>query len=226
MDLLKSRERHFLFEANVGAGLPIISTLKDLLASGDTVTRIEGIFSGTLSHLFNNLDGSRPFSTLVQEALELGYTEPDPREDLSGKDVARKLLILARQMGLKMDLRDVHTENLVPRNLRSGRLTKHFFRLYAGHDAGMQERVRRAAEHDCVLRYVGTVQGRAASAGVKEIPRRHLLASGRGSDNIVAFTTHRYARTPLVVQGPGAGADVTAMGVFSDLLKLLHYLPR
>lgn len=225
-DLVRSTQTHFLYEANVGAGLPVISTLNDLLASGDSIVKIEGILSGTLSHLFNRFDGTMPFSALVQEALELGYTEPDPREDLSGNDVARKLLILAREVGLKMDLRQVRTENLVPRALRGGVLPGGFFGAYSGQDAAMERRYHMAREHDAVLRYVGVLQGRAAFAGIREIPRGHLLAAARGSDNIVAFSTHRYARTPLVVQGPGAGADVTAMGVFSDLLKLLHYLPR
>lgn len=225
-DLMKIRQKYFLYEANVGAGLPIISTLNDLIASGDTIVKIEGIFSGTLSHLFNHYDGGVRFSTLVQEAMELGYTEPDPREDLSGKDVARKLLILARQVGLRMDLQHIRVENLVPRPLRGGALPKEFFTTYGTHDAAMKRRLLTANERGCVLRYVGVLQGKAASAGIREIPRQHLLASARGSDNIVAFTTHRYARSPLVVQGPGAGAEVTAMGVFSDLLKLLHYLPQ
>jgi bifunctional aspartokinase / homoserine dehydrogenase 1 len=226
VDLLRARQRYFLYEANVGAGLPVISTLKDLLAGGDTITRIEGIYSGTLSHLFNHYDGTMPFSGLVQEAMELGYTEPDPREDLSGEDVARKLLILARELGLTMDVREVHVENLVPRPLRGGKFPKGFFAAFRKYDAAMKNRFDDAANNNAVLRYVGIVQGRAASAGIRQVPCDHLLASARGSDNIIAFTTHRYARTPLVVQGPGAGTDVTAMGVFSDLLKLLHYLPQ
>ncbi|MBI5527320.1 MAG: bifunctional aspartate kinase/homoserine dehydrogenase I [Deltaproteobacteria bacterium] len=225
-ELMKARQKLFLYEANVGAGLPIISTLNDLIASGDRVVRIEGILSGTLSHLFNHYDGVRPFSGLVREALELGYTEPDPRDDLSGGDVARKLLILARQLGLQMDLRQIRAENLVPRSLRGGPLTDGFFDRYAAHDAALKRRLDRARAHGAVLRYVGVLEGRAASAGIREVPAGHLFAATKGSDNIIAFTTDRYVRTPLVVQGPGAGADVTAMGVFSDLLKLLNWLPR
>jgi aspartokinase/homoserine dehydrogenase 1 len=224
-ELVKSRQKYFLYETNVGAGLPIISTLQDLIASGDHIVKIEGMFSGTLSHLFNYYDGSRPFSVLVKEALELRYTEPDPREDLSGGDVARKLLILARQIGLKMDMKDIKVENLVPLPLRSGKMSNEFFQRFAKYDDAIKKRLEKAQGHDSVLRYVGVLKGNKASAGIKEVPKNHMLASTKGSDNIIAFTTQRYSKTPLVVQGPGAGADVTAMGVFSDLLKLLHYLP-
>jgi aspartokinase/homoserine dehydrogenase 1 len=225
-ELMKSRQKYFLYETNVGAGLPIISTLQDLIASGDQIVKIEGMFSGTLSHLFNYYDGSTPFSVLVKEALELGYTEPDPREDLMGGDVARKLLILARQIGLKMDMNDIKVESLVPKPLRDGKFSGEFFRRYTKYDDIMKRRLDTARAHGSVLRYVGVLQGTKASAGIKEVPEHHMLASTKGSDNIIAFTTQRYSKTPLVVQGPGAGADVTAMGVFSDLLKLLHYLPR
>jgi len=226
MSLLESRKKHFLFEANVGAGLPIVSTLRDLIASGDDITRIDGILSGTLSYLFNNFDGTSPFSALVAEAHRSGFTEPDPREDLSGNDVARKLLILARMTGHKMDLRDVEVDSLVPKPLSGGPYSDRFLSAYARYDRQMAERFRKAASRGNVLRYVGTLEEGRARAGLKEFPRNHPVASAKGSDNVIAFTTTRYARTPLVVQGPGAGADVTAMGVFSDILKLLHYLPR
>jgi aspartokinase/homoserine dehydrogenase 1 len=225
-ELMKSRQKMFFYEANVGAGLPIISTLQDLIASGDQIIKIEGMFSGTLSHLFNHFDGSIPFSSLVDDALKLGYTEPDPREDLSGNDVARKLLILARQIGLKMDMNNIKVESLVPQPLRSGAFSKEFFKRYAKYDEAMKRRLEAAQARGSVLRYVALLEGSKASAGILEVPKNHMLASTKGSDNIIAFTTQRYSKTPLVVQGPGAGADVTAMGVFSDLLKLLHYLPQ
>ena len=225
-ELMKERQKYFLYETNVGAGLPIISTLQDLIASGDQIVKIEGMFSGTLSHLFNYYDGSRPFSTMVEEALGLGYTEPDPREDLSGGDVARKLLILARQIGLKMDMKDIGIENLVPKPLQTVKFSKSFFKQYAKFDDDMKQRLEKALAKGAVLRYVGVLKDGKASAGIQEVPKNHMLASTKGSDNIIAFTTQRYSKTPLVVQGPGAGADVTAMGVFSDLLKLLHYLPH
>jgi aspartokinase/homoserine dehydrogenase 1 len=226
MEALAARKRHFLFEANVGAGLPIVSTLRDLIASGDEIVRIEGILSGTLSYLFNTFDGSVPFSSLVAEAHRIGFTEPDPREDLSGQDVARKLLILGRQIGLKMDLDEVEVDSLVPPALARGKYTPRFLSGFARCDGDMAARVKRAASRGAVLRYVGTLENGRARAGLKEFPHNHPVASAKGSDNVIAFTTKRYARTPLVVQGPGAGADVTAMGVFSDVLKLLNYLPR
>src|SRR3954467_9833035 len=226
MEMLDQRKRHFLFEANVGAGLPVVSTLRDLISSGDEIVRIEGILSGTLSYLFNTFDGTTPFSALVRDAHRMGYTEPDPREDLSGQDVARKLLILARQIGLQMDLDEVQVDSLVPAPLARGKYSPAFLDAFARYDTTIAERVRRAAAHGAVLRYVGILERGRARAGLKEFPRQHPVASAKGSDNVIAFTTKRYARTPLVVQGPGAGADVTAMGVFSDILKLLHYLPR
>ncbi|HMF92640.1 MAG TPA: bifunctional aspartate kinase/homoserine dehydrogenase I [Vicinamibacterales bacterium] len=226
MEMIERRKRHFLFEANVGAGLPVVSTLRDLIASGDEIVRIEGILSGTLSYLFNTFDGTTPFSALVREAHRMGFTEPDPREDLSGQDVARKLLILGRQIGLKMDLDDVQVDSLVPSKLARGKYSAGFIGAFSRYDAAIADRVRRAASRDAVLRYVGTLERGRARAGLKEFPRLHPVASAKGSDNVIAFTTRRYSRTPLVVQGPGAGADVTAMGVFSDILKLLHYLPR
>ena len=226
MGMLERRKRHFLFEANVGAGLPIVSTLRDLIASGDEIVRIDGILSGTLSYLFNNFDGSVPFSALVREAHAMGFTEPDPREDLSGQDVARKLLILGRQIGLKMDLDEVKVDSLVPKPLARGAYTSDFLTALTRYDGEMTDRMKRAAARGNVLRYVGTLEKGKASAGLKQFPRTHPIASAKGSDNVIAFTTLRYSKTPLVVQGPGAGADVTAMGVFSDILKLLHYLPR
>lgn len=225
-NLLSERRKYFLYEANVGAGLPIISTLQDLVASGDSIQKIEGILSGTLSYLLNTYDGSGSFSELVREAHAVGFTEPDPREDLSGNDVARKLLILARQMGIRMEMKDIEVETLVPKKLRGGDFEKSFFDRYSIMDKAMAQRYATALAKGKVLRYVGVLEGGKARAGIAEFPRSHPLANTRGSDNIIAFTTERYARTPLVVQGPGAGAEVTAMGVFSDILKLLHYLPH
>ena len=226
MNLLRERQVYFFDEANVGAGLPVMSTIRDLIASGDVIKKVEGIFSGTLSFLFNNFDGATPFSELVQTAHSNALTEPDPRDDLSGEDVARKLLILARQTGSKIEISDVEVENLVPKKLAGGKFSPRFFTLLARRDLFMSARLNRARSRGAVLRYVGTLEGNRARAGIKEFPHDHPIAATKGSDNIIAFTTKRYAHTPLVVQGPGAGADVTAMGVFSDILKLLNYLPH
>ncbi|PYR47105.1 MAG: bifunctional aspartate kinase/homoserine dehydrogenase I [Acidobacteria bacterium] len=225
MELLARRDKHFLYEANVGAGLPIISTMRNLIASGDVVTKVEGIFSGTLSYLFNAFEGDVPFSSLVRDAHWKGLTEPDPRDDLSGQDVARKLVILARQTGSKMEIQDVQVDSLVPGHLAGGSFSPGFFSVLAEHDVEIGERLAHARSRGAVLRYVGTLGNGVARAELREIARDHPLAGTRGRDNVIAFTTKRYADTPLVVQGPGAGGDVTAMGVFSDVLKLLHHLP-
>ncbi len=225
MELMKKRQKYFLYEANVGAGLPVISTLGDLIASGDHIIKVEGIFSGTLSYIFNHFDGTKPFSSVLREAHELGYTEPDPRDDLSGDDVARKLLIVARHLGLRLDMKDIRFENLVPPSLRTEAFSTDMFSRFTRVDARMQQKLENARSRGAVLRYVGILEGHIAVAGLREMPLSHPFAGTKGSDNIIAITSHRYSRTPLVVQGPGAGADVTAMGVFSDILKLLHYLP-
>jgi bifunctional aspartokinase / homoserine dehydrogenase 1 len=225
-ELLAKHQKHFLYETNAGAGLPVISTLRNLIASGDVIAKIEGVFSGTLSYLFNTFDGTTPFSRLVRDAQRMGYTEPDPREDLTGQDVRRKLLILARQTGLKMELDDVAVDSLVPRHLADGPFSPQFYSAYAAYDADMADRLQRARARGAVLRYVGTIENGRARAEIREYPRDHSFAATKGADNIIAFTTNRYDPRPLVIQGPGAGADVTAMGVFSDIFKLLHYLPR
>jgi bifunctional aspartokinase / homoserine dehydrogenase 1 len=210
----------FRYEATVGAGLPIISTLRDLLDTGDEVFAVEGILSGTLAWLFNKYDGSRPFSALVREAHELGYTEPDPRDDLSGMDVARKLVILAREMGQDLTLDAVNVEGLVPEGLR-GVDRAAFFDQLDKLDAPMAARFEKAKREGRVLRYVAKLdREKGASVGLAELPGDHGFAHIRLTDNVVQFTTARYRDNPLVVQGPGAGPEVTAAGVFSDLLRI------
>jgi len=210
----------FRYEATVGAGLPVISTLRDLIDTGDELLAVEGIFSGTLAWLFNKFDGSVPFSALVRQARELGYTEPDPRDDLSGTDVARKLVILAREAGRDLSLADVSVENLVPESLR-GHGAEEFMARLDQLDAPIAARYAQAHAREHVLRYVARLgsDGRA-SVGVVELPRSHAFSNLRLTDNVVLFSTRRYRDNPLVVQGPGAGPEVTAAGVFADLLRV------
>ena len=210
----------FRYEATVGAGLPVISTLRDLLDTGDELLAVEGIFSGTLAWLFNKFDGSVPFSALVRQARELGYTEPDPRDDLSGTDVARKLVILAREAGRDLSLADVAVENLVPASMRAHDVAQ-FMAQLDQLDAPIAARYAQAQARDHVLRYVARLdRDGKASVGLVELPRTHAFANLRLTDNVVLFSTKRYSENPLVVQGPGAGPEVTAAGVFADLLRV------
>jgi len=215
---------HYLYETTVGAALPIIETLRDLVQTGDEIVEIEGILSGTLSYLFNSFDGTRSFSSLVAQARELGYTEPDPRDDLSGTDVARKVVILAREIGMVVELSDVALEGLVPEELTQGPVSE-FLAALPRYDTYMEERRRAAAAKGEVLRFVGRV-GRdgCASVALRSYPTTHPFARIQLTDNIVLFRTSRYNENPLVVQGPGAGREVTAAGVFADLLRLASYL--
>jgi aspartokinase/homoserine dehydrogenase 1 len=210
----------FRYEATVGAGLPIIQTLRDLLDTGDDVLAIEGVLSGTLAYLFNRYDGQVPFSVLVQEARAAGYTEPDPREDLNGMDVARKLVILGREMGTALELSSVTVEDLVPPEL-AGLSREGFLERLPELDRPLAGRVAAARLRGRVLRYVGRLdRSGAAAVGLVELPADHPFAHGQATDNIVRFTTSRYRERPLVVQGPGAGPEVTAAGIFADLLRI------
>ncbi|HET7757107.1 MAG TPA: bifunctional aspartate kinase/homoserine dehydrogenase I [Steroidobacteraceae bacterium] len=214
----------YLYEATVGAGLPVVHTLRDLRETGDEVRSIEGILSGTLAYLFNVYDGRKSFSDIVREARQRGYTEPDPREDLSGMDVARKLIILGREIGLELELADVAVESLVPAELRGGSIEEFMERL-PRYDDLMRQRFEAARARDQVLRYVGRLTAAGeASVGLIELPRSHAFANIALTDNVVRFATRRYCDNPLIVQGPGAGPEVTAGGVFADLLRLAAYL--
>jgi bifunctional aspartokinase / homoserine dehydrogenase 1 len=215
---------HYLYEATVGAGLPIIQTLRDLRETGDDITRIEGIFSGTLAYLFNVFDGREAFSSIVRAAKAKGYTEPDPRDDLSGMDVARKLIILAREMGLTLEMADVNVEGLVPKALEKCSVDEFMERL-PEFDATMATMLDDARRKKEVLRYVGRVDADGkATVGLMSLDARHAFANIALTDNVVRFATRRYCDNPLIVQGPGAGPEVTAAGVFSDLLRLSAYL--
>ncbi|XP_075520248.1 bifunctional aspartokinase/homoserine dehydrogenase, chloroplastic-like [Primulina tabacum] len=217
---------HYFYEATVGAGLPIISTLQGLLETGDKILRIEGIFSGTLSYIFNNFVGARAFSEVVKDAKEAGYTEPDPRDDLSGMDVARKVIILARESGLKLELSDIPVQTLVPEPLKDSASPELFLQQLSQFDVDLAKQRQEAEDAGEVLRYVGVVDvvNRKGTVELRRYKKEHAFAQLSGSDNIIAFSTQRYAKQPLIVRGPGAGAEVTAGGVFSDILRLASYL--
>jgi aspartokinase/homoserine dehydrogenase 1 len=218
----------YFYEATVGAGLPVITTLRDLIQTGDRVHRIDGVLSGTLSYLFNSFDGKRPFSEIVSEAKQKGYTEPDPRDDLSGRDVARKLIILAREMGLSLELEQIEVESLVPAELASAATADEFMAGLPRFDSRMEKLWLDASQAGQCLRYVGLIDAgtpgtRSApkcSVRLERYPLTHSFARISGSDNIIAFQTSRYSSQPLIVQGPGAGPEVTAGGIFGDLLRL------
>jgi len=215
---------HYLYEATVGAGLPVIQTVRDLRETGDVINSIEGIFSGTLAYLFNVYDGSREFSDIVRDAKQRGYTEPDPRDDLSGMDVARKLIILGREMGVTLEMADVKVESLVPSGLEEGSIDEFLARL-PQHDGRMRARFEAAQARGKVLRYVGRITAEGeATVGVAELDAKHAFANIALTDNVVRFATSRYNNNPLIVQGPGAGPEVTAGGIFADLLRLSAYL--
>ena len=216
----------FLYETNVGAGLPIIGTLQDLLASGDRVERIEAVLSGTISYIFNNFRGDRTFSGLVREAKEKGYTEPDPRTDLSALDAARKTLILARELGLPLELGDVAIEPLLPPDCAAASGIGDFLARLEAADPWFEGLKRQAAAEGKVLRYVSVIEAGRASISLRSLGQDHPFAALDGSDNIIAFTTARYAERPLVVKGPGAGGEVTAAGVYADVLRIATYLAR
>lgn len=208
----------FLFETNVGAGLPVIATLNDLLRSGDRVHRIEAVLSGTLNFVFNHYDGSRPFAEVVRQAQEEGYTEPDPRLDLSGTDVMRKIMILARESGHSLEMQDISNNSFMPESCMQGSV-EDFYTQMAKEEAHFQQLFAKAQAEGCKLKFVASFNGGKASVGLQHIHPAHDLFHLYGKDNIVLFYTDRYSEQPLVIKGAGAGADVTASGVFADILR-------
>jgi homoserine dehydrogenase len=215
----RAHGRRILHEATVGAGLPIIDTYHKLVESGDRVDSIEGLLSGTLGYVLSEVSAGVPFSRAVRTAMDKGYTEPDPRDDLSGMDVARKALILARLLGYGEELPQSSVESLVPPWARTLTLEDFLGRLEEL-DAPWQQRVAEAAAAGSVLRYVALVTPDKIAVGVRAVPSSSPLASIKGSDNQLVFTTARYKSNPLVITGPGAGAEVTAAGVLNDILRL------
>ncbi|KND86447.1 Homoserine dehydrogenase [Tolypocladium ophioglossoides CBS 100239] len=215
-------------ESSVGAGLPVISTLKDLVETGDKVTKIEGVFSGTMSFLFNSFAPTEgqggKWSEEVKKAKSLGYTEPDPRDDLNGLDVARKLTILARLAGLPVESpTSFPVQSLIPKELESCSSGDEFLEKLPAFDQQMEETKAAAEKAGKVVRFVGSIDVAAnkVKVGLEMFDRSHPIAALKGSDNIISFYTERYGSNPLIVQGAGAGGEVTAMGVTGDLIKVV-----
>lgn len=208
----------FLFETNVGAGLPVIATLNDLLRSGDRVHRIEAVLSGTLNFVFNHYDGSRPFSEVVRQAQAEGYTEPDPRLDLGGTDVMRKIMILARETGLEMEMKDIENNSFMPASCMQGSV-EDFYACMLKEEEHFRNLLDDANAKGCKLKFVASCNAGKANVGLQHIHPAHDLYHLYGKDNIVLFYTDRYSEQPLVIKGAGAGAEVTASGVFADILR-------
>lgn len=213
----------FLYETNVGAGLPVINTLNDLLLSGDTVLGIEAVLSGTLNYIFSSFNSGDKFSDVVKEAKAKGYTEPDPRDDLNGMDVARKILILSREAGLPLELNEIRVENLVPEDCRGEMGVDKFFTKLETHNAYFDELAQQAADRNEKLRYMAVLKDGKTSIRLGSVNAQHPFYSLSGSDNIILLTTERYNERPMVIRGPGAGAEVTAAGVFADIIRIGNY---
>jgi aspartokinase/homoserine dehydrogenase 1 len=222
--IAKKRGVQFAYETNVGAGLPVISTLNDLITSGDTILKIEGVLSGSLSYIFNNFRSGKKFSAIVKEAQERGLTEPDPRLDLNGQDVKRKLIILARETGIQLEPEEVEIINPLPKSCQEAGSVEDFFTALERADDYFTELVQKAETNNKVLRMCATLDGEKASIQLTEVGPDHPFYTLDGSDNMIAFTTDRYLDRPLVVRGPGAGAEVTAAGVFAEILQIGNFL--
>lgn len=220
-DLARKHNTNFLFETNVGAGLPIINTLNDLTRSGDQINRIEAVLSGTLQFVFNNYDGSRTFSEVVRQAQDEGYTEPDPRLDLSGTDVARKILILAREAGYEIEMNEIEKVSFLPDSCLQGSV-EDFYSEMSKHETHFKTMLEEAKSSNLILKYIATFDNGKASVGLQSIDSTHNFANLSGKDNAVLFYTNRYADLPLVIKGAGAGADVTAAGVFADIIRAVR----
>ncbi len=219
-DLAKKRNVEFVFETNVGAGLPVISTLENLTSSGDVITQIEGVLSGSLSFIFNTFKSGASFSDVVREAKSAGFTEPDPREDLSGKDVQRKILILSREAGYPLEMEDITIEPLLPKPCMEARSVDDFFVELDKANDYFSNLLAEAEAKQHKLRFVASMIDGKATISLKSVDASHPFYGLSGSDNIVVFTTERYSNTPMVIRGPGAGAAVTAAGVFAEIITI------
>ena len=213
----------FLFETNVGAGLPIIDTLKHLIASGDKILKIQAVLSGSLNFVFNNFNNTTTFNSIVKQAQEEGYTEPDPKIDLSGIDVARKILILARESGYKIDINEIENNSFLPEESLKTNNNEDFFTSIVKYESNFQKMFTDANQKNCKLKYVAQFENGKASVGLQHIPKRHDFYNLEGSDNIVLFFTERYPNQPMIIKGAGAGADVTASGIFADIIRIGNF---
>lgn len=223
LELKQTARKHgvnFMYETNVGAGLPIVSVLKDLQMSGDKILKIEAILSGTISYIFNHFNGDASFGEVVKKAQELGYTEPDPRDDLSGVDFMRKMLILARDAGHQVEAEDVEIASILPKKCLEAKSVEDFYNTLQEENAYFEEIKTRAENEQKAIRYIGVLENGKISISLDLVNNQHPFYSLSGSDNIISFTTERYKERPLVVKGPGAGAEVTAAGVFADLVNV------
>ncbi|MBL3654752.1 bifunctional aspartate kinase/homoserine dehydrogenase I [Fulvivirga sediminis] len=212
----------FLFETNVGAGLPVINTLNDLIKSGDEIIKIQAVLSGSLNFIFNNFNENTRFADIVRQAQEEGYTEPDPRIDLSGVDVKRKILILIRESGLNMEIDDIPSRAFIPKECMNAPTIEEFFKKLEEHEDTFQKMIADAKKAGKKIKYVATFNKGKAETGVQLIESSHPLYNLEGKDNIVLFTTKRYPEQPLVVKGAGAGAEVTASGIFADIMRIAN----
>ncbi|XP_009120734.1 bifunctional aspartokinase/homoserine dehydrogenase 1 [Brassica rapa] len=226
-DKLVLDPRRIRHESTVGAGLPVIASMNRIISSGDPVHSIVGSLSGTLGYVMSELEDGRPLSQVVRAAKTLGYTEPDPRDDLSGMDVARKALILARLLGKRIIMDSIKIESLYPEEMGPGVMTVDDFLQngIAKLDQNIEERVQRASSNGCVLRYVCMIEGSSVQVGIREVPKDSPLGRLRGSDNIVEIRSRCYKEQPLVIQGAGAGNDTTAAGVLADIIDMQDLFP-
>lgn len=215
-----AKSAHFFYDANVGAGLPIIHTVKSMHMTGDQIQKIEGIFSGTLSYLFNTFKSGMSFSELVKEAQKMGYTEPDPRDDLNGMDFARKVLILARESGLVLELADIEIEPLLPQECFEARTMAEFYEKLAACDNAFSAKIQAAESAQKRLRYIALLENGKAKISLQAVGIDHPFYSLSGTDNIIAIKSKIYCNTPLVIKGPGAGAEVTAAKVFEGIVRV------